>query len=267
MDAVIVIAPELDGTLERILSIMRMAGVKVLAGDSRFIHSACDQWHTCNAWKSTGVRHPETWLLSEFLTERQATQQNGIEHSGAWVVKRRDSAGCVGQRRYRDLDSLFGDVFLSTELASERERWIVQPWIDGIPASLAMMCHEEERWILGCFEQRMESTTEGEATRFGYSGGSGPISGIPLNRLREFAVQALNALPGQPSGWNGIDFIIEPDGSWTAIEVNPRLTSSYLGYRKWYGPELAKSWILGVPPSGLDKEFPRLSFSLANWEG
>ncbi len=280
-DAVIIIAPELDGTLERIVSFMRDQGLTVLAGDSCFMQTACDQWHTCSAWKSAAVRHPDSWLLSEYLNQQHPSDlpTNGpalTQHRGAWVVKRRDSAGCVGQRRYRNAGLLVEDIRKSSEFETGREKWIVQPWMDGTPASLAVMCHpgigRDAGVVLGCFEQRVEMITENDELDsgycgFGYAGGTGPVEGIAQEQLQEFADRVLRALPGQPQGWIGIDFMIEPDGHWTAMEVNPRLTSSYLGYRKWYGPELAKSWLRGIPPRGLFKEFHRVSFSLENWEG
>jgi predicted ATP-grasp superfamily ATP-dependent carboligase len=279
-DLVIVIAPELDGTLERIVSFMRDKGVTVLAGDSCFMQAACDQWQTCSAWKTAGVRHPETWLLSEILNQGHVPDQptNGREltrHRGAWVVKRRDSAGCVGQRRYRNSGLLVEDIRKSSEFETGREKWIVQPWMEGTPASLAVMCHpgigRDAGVVLGCFEQRVEMITENDELDsgycgFGYAGGAGPVEGIAQEQLQEFADRVLRALPGQPQGWIGIDFMIEPDGHWSAMEVNPRLTSSYIGYRKWYGPELAKLWFRGILPRGLAKEFPRVSFSLENWE-
>ena len=78
-----------------------------------------------------------------------------------------------------------------------------------------------------------------------YVGGNGPVEVDP-QELWRFARGLLRAVPGSRAGWIGIDFLMVPEGPWVALEINARLTSSYLGYRKHYGPMLADT-ILGCP--------------------
>ena len=78
-----------------------------------------------------------------------------------------------------------------------------------------------------------------------YVGGNGPVEVDP-QELKLFARGLLRAVPGSRAGWIGIDFLMVPEGPWVALEINARLTSSYLGYRKHYGPMLADT-ILGCP--------------------
>jgi predicted ATP-grasp superfamily ATP-dependent carboligase len=64
-----------------------------------------------------------------------------------------------------------------------------------------------------------------------------------------------------------VDFVIDPRGLWHAIEINARLTSSYLGYRKWLGHRLADAIVTGDVsrcPIGLQTE---CSFSVADFRG
>jgi predicted ATP-grasp superfamily ATP-dependent carboligase len=277
-DAAIVIAPELDGILPRIIARLRDAGISVLASDERFLTTACDQWRTCQTWQASAVRHPDTYLLEEFL-------RNADQHPDdrLWVLKRRDSAGCVGLQRFEGAGAIVSKAAQDRELRDSGNRWVVQPWIPGTAASLAILSGERNR-VLGAFEQQIEpgneeDSTEEDSTQWGYCGGSGPIPGLTLEALERFADDVLRAIPGKPQGWIGIDFIMEPDGQWCAIEVNPRLTTSYLGYRKWYGHRLAGSWASGQDfersvdsdrgnslPQDL-QEFPRVRFSVEAFEG
>jgi predicted ATP-grasp superfamily ATP-dependent carboligase len=78
-----------------------------------------------------------------------------------------------------------------------------------------------------------------------YIGGQGPLDCDP-DRLSRFAQNLLEAIPGKSAGWVGIDFLILPDQHWIPLEINARLTSSYLGYRMLYGPQLACG-LLGDP--------------------
>ena len=77
-----------------------------------------------------------------------------------------------------------------------------------------------------------------------YLGGSGPLVTVSSEKLKIWVEQIRSALPSGAMGWIGIDFVIPPLDSGTNdlvfIEVNPRLTTSYLGYRKWFGHELAE---------------------------
>lgn len=265
-DAAIVIAPELDGILPQITHRLRNHGISVLAGDELFVATACDQLRTCQAWHTANVRHPETYLLEEFLRIAPA----GVEKLG-WVVKRRDSAGCVGQQRFETTSRLVQEALRRSDLRNSPDRWVVQPWVLGTPVSLAALCEEtsrgEEIRVLGAFEQHFAACSSEQETGWGYAGGAGPVPGVTQKALDRFADEALHAIPGKPRGWVGIDFVIEPDGSYCAIEVNPRLTTSYLGYRKWYGPRLAGSWAHGnLPPPEL-REFPRVCFSVEGFEG
>ncbi|MFO0012768.1 MAG: ATP-grasp domain-containing protein [Planctomycetota bacterium] len=259
-DAAIVIAPELDGALSQIIARLRDAGLEILAGDKAFLAATCDQWNTCQAWQARNVRHPRTRLLEEFL-------HNDLDPgpSHLWVVKRRDSAGCVGQRRMADTRSVAREALRCSQ-SNSADRWVVQPWISGQAASLAALVGQEIR-VVGAFRQRFETIVEDGETGWGYSGGVGPIPGITQPALQRFASEVLHAIPGKPRGWIGIDFVIEPDGQWSAIEVNPRLTTSYLGYRQWYGHQLAGSWARGNPPPREPQDFSQVCFSLENFEG
>jgi predicted ATP-grasp superfamily ATP-dependent carboligase len=277
-NAAIVIAPELDGILPRIIARLRDAGVSVLASDELFLTTACDQWRTCQAWRASAIRHPETCLLKEFLRNADRYPEDRC-----WVLKRRDSAGCVGLQRFENARALVNIVAQDRELQESSDRWVAQPWIPGTAASMAILSGETNR-VLGAFAQQIEPWYEEDATeeataQWGYCGGSGPVPGLTLEALERFADDVLRAIPGKPQGWIGIDFIMEPDGQWCAVEVNPRLTTSYLGYRKWYGHRLAGSWASGRElersvdfdrgyslPNDL-QEFPRVRFSVEAFEG
>jgi tyramine---L-glutamate ligase len=121
--------------------------------------------------------------------------------------------------------------------------------MSGRSASLAIVAHPGKACILGGFEQRIaiDGTRPQASREVSYRGGAGPIAGIAMRDLERFASQVLSALPNGALGWIGIDFLIPTESQswqdWIAIEVNPRLTTSYLGYQKWYGNGLAQRLI------------------------
>jgi hypothetical protein len=70
---------------------------------------------------------------------------------------------------------------------------------------------------------------------FNYLGGEGPLEGHLLPRAQGLALRAVEALGAGTGGYIGVDLILgdSADGSKDmVIEVNPRLTTSYIGIRQ-----------------------------------
>jgi hypothetical protein len=106
---------------------------------------------------------------------------------------------------------------------------IVQPFVAGRALSVALIVRGGDKpievWPVA--EQRL--TSDG---RFQYCGGRIPAHDIPTRQIRELAARAASALPGL-RGYAGLDIIVPDDApdQPLVVEVNPRLTTSYLGYR------------------------------------
>jgi predicted ATP-grasp superfamily ATP-dependent carboligase len=68
---------------------------------------------------------------------------------------------------------------------------------------------------------------------FRYCGGQLPLPEPPDDRARRLALAAVRTLP-KPQGYLGVDLVLgdDPQGHGDAIiEINPRLTTSYVGLR------------------------------------
>ena len=73
--------------------------------------------------------------------------------------------------------------------------------------------------------------------RFHYLGGELPLSSRLAPRARELASAACRSIPGL-RGYVGVDLLLdEQAGTVTVVEMNPRLTTSYLGYRRLALPQ------------------------------
>ena len=276
----IVIAPEIDNLLAFTVSHLREHGAIVLASDVLFLKATSDKLLFAAAMLDANLPHPSTQTLTSFLqslpTER--TGFAGVNQDG-FVLKRRDGAGCSDMKRFENDRSLAtwscsnllapqpseanqrteDSSWSLEERAQQGESWIVQPWLAGSARSLAVLAGRSH-WILGSVAQRIEHLPckdNASVSNVQYAGGFGPLDDTTIQQLELFANRVLNAIPGKPSGWIGIDFLI-PDGAkdwtqWVPIEINPRLTTSYLGYRQWYGGALG-DMLLGIQatPSSRD---------------
>ncbi|MFH5803487.1 ATP-grasp domain-containing protein [Alienimonas sp. DA493] len=132
------------------------------------------------------------------------------------------------------------------------EQLIHEQYIPGRPCSVAVINDTP----LPAGLQHIQ--IDGSPGRLSYHGGTVPAADVDQEAVRRLVGQVHAALPGL-RGWWGIDFVIpdEPfEGSFdpVLIEVNPRLTTSYLGYRALTPDNLAERLL-----------FPERSFPPLRW--
>ncbi len=172
------------------------------------------------------------------------------EHSHWWnwpqwpsVIKPRDGAGSQNTFLVRNSIELWNACCeLSVALKKKGERggktrtekllsFIHQPYVAGNALSVALLIAEDGSIIevLPVAEQHLS-----DDGRFRYLGGRIPadISDESAVAVQQLAQRACRAVPGL-TGYVGCDIVL-PNNSPTEpvlIEINPRLTTSYLGYR------------------------------------
>jgi len=246
-DCAIVIAPELRLLWQIILS-MRNQGCKIVAPSDEFIRYASDKWETYRRWQTNQLLTIPSALASDWIVDPNRMNSSELDSDG-WVLKRRFTAGGTDMQRFSSSLQLQQAV---SELQAPCD-WIVQPWVLGTPASLAVVGpldrNTQQPLVIGPCAQLFEPSTGC------YVGGYGPLQ-ADSQRPETFAKSLLHTFADEATtdrndammidGWVGIDFLILSDNRWIPLEINARLTSSYLGYRKQFGPLLANS-ILGNP--------------------
>jgi len=148
--------------------------------------------------------------------------QLSTENINSWVAKPEDGAGCDGIRLFDSIDDL-------TRWVKQDERYLnylAQPYQAGVAASFSMLCRNGKAWLLSCNEQHI--TSDGDHFR---------LSGITINgmtaywqRFETIARKIAKMLP-DALGYVGVDVIVdtENDDKIYVIEINPRLTTSYVG--------------------------------------
>ena len=128
--------------------------------------------------------------------------------------------------------------------AANAEGWagasLVQPFVFGLPASAAFLIGGPEPVAL--LPAGQDLAQDG---RFRYLGGSLPLPPALAARAVSLARRALVTIPGL-RGYIGVDLVLgnAADGSddWV-IEINPRLTTSYVGLRALAQTNLAEAML------------------------
>ena len=239
-DAIWPIAPETGGVLERLSAMAVEHHCTLLGSSPDAIHITTSKSTTAQILAECGVPVVPTYPASGPWPES----------AKGWVAKADDGAGAT-------------DIGLFDETGTMR-RWladdgrggadyVVQPYIEGEAASISMLARDGAAWILSCNRQHIAIEDGG----FRYSGGI--VAGLEEKRQAFAAIAAkiAAAIPGL-WGYVGID-LIETSSGPLVLEVNPRLTTSYVGLRAAIGHNpagLVLDLLAGAPTASIGEGPP-----------
>jgi predicted ATP-grasp superfamily ATP-dependent carboligase len=218
-DATYVIAPELDNLLAARCQAVLDAGGNLLNSSPEVIELCSDKLELAAVLERIGVATIPTRLFDP------ETPELGVESA---VVKPRFGAGSQNIFEVGNLESLRS---LRKVFAAEPEtrQGIVQPWVSGTAASAAALFGRggECRAVLPPAEQVLSLDQ-----RFRYLGGRIPFAQEWEGQIAR-TIRQVGAALGLFRGYVGFDFIVDSrQGQPVLVEINPRLTTSYIGYRQ-----------------------------------
>jgi predicted ATP-grasp superfamily ATP-dependent carboligase len=212
-DWTLLIAPETDGALLERSRLVLASGGRLLSPPPAVVEIAADKQRTAELLGRAGVPVPRgaVWHAGQPLP-------GGLDFPV--VIKPIDGCGSQSVRK----------VSSSAELSASFEGgpWRCEEYVGGLSASVAILCGPVSNVALPACRQRFDFNRP-----FDYLGGGLPLPNGLDRRARRLALAALGALP-QPFGYLGMDLVLgsNTDGSGDrVIEINPRLTTSYVGLR------------------------------------
>ena len=148
-----------------------------------------------------------------------------------WVAKPEDGAGCEGIRIFDTLEQVRDWLALEERYLS----YFVQPFQAGVAASFSFLCGGNQAWLLSANQQHVIS-----------DGQSFKLKGITINGMLaywqrfETIMRKLHKVLPDALGYVGVDVIIDPiNDQIYVIDINPRLTSSYVGMSRAIGHNAA----------------------------
>lgn len=141
-----------------------------------------------------------------------------------WVAKPEDGAGCEGIEIFDSLENLRNWIAKDNQYL----QYLVQPYQQGIAASFSMLCRNGKAWLLSCNQQYISC-----------DGRHFKLTGVAVNgmlaywqRFETIARKIAKMLP-DALGYIGVDVIVENENNKIyVLEINPRLTTSYVGLRE-----------------------------------
>jgi len=218
-DAVFLIAPETDGTLHYLTQMAGLEGSLVLGCGLASIKVSSEKMATCLALEAAGIATIPTYTLD-----------NWPKSHWIWLAKPNDGAGCSDTACFNNADDLQDWI----EQNDKQLTHVIQAYQPGDAASISCVMRKGKAHLLSCNTQEIEINNH----MLSYKGGV-------INGMREHwqafelvANQIAKALPDLV-GYVGIDVIVDND-EVIVVEINPRLTTSYVGLREATGKNPAE---------------------------
>lgn len=224
VDAVWLIAPETDGYLAK-LTALALKQNKIIMGCGLSAIEVCSsKLATYQLLKQSGVNTVETYSYVEWQ------KTDGI----TWLAKPDDGAGCEQTVCFDEA------VNLSQWLLAHKhaETHVIQPYLTGSACSISCVMHQGKAHVFSCNQQLI--TVKNNVLNY---------QGCVVNGMRQhwqkfvaLANQIAQLLPDL-AGYVGIDVIVsdnEKEETITVIEINPRLTTSYIALSEATGYNMAE---------------------------
>jgi predicted ATP-grasp superfamily ATP-dependent carboligase len=222
-DRTLLIAPEWNGELARRSRFVLAAGGKLLSPGPEFIELAADKHATAEHLRSQGVPAP----LGILIEPRRALPR---DFPFPAVLKPRDGAGSQGLRLFAT----------AKDFVAKQSSFRLEQYHPGTAASVAVLSGPAGHIILPACSQR-----QSQDGIFTYLGGETPLSSDLNAQARRLAEACLAALP-PATGYVGFDLVLGKDTTGendVVIEVNPRMTTSYVGLRALAKTNLAAAML------------------------
>ena len=219
-DAIMIIAPETDGRLQKLCAQLDDFQEKLISPNLEFVELASDKNATAQWLTQNGIRVPTGKQLDEIDFESKRPDLPA-------VLKPKVGAGSEGV--------LLIDNWVSFSPPTDRHQWRLENFVEGIPVSVSVLCGHRESKLLKPTGQNFDHAPFGN-----YVAATFPLADEIGQRATQLAARTIRVLPAT-QGYIGIDMVIASSDASDdcVVEINPRLTMSYLKLREIYSENLA----------------------------
>ncbi len=228
---IFIIAPETSKILYELTKLVKNSNKILLSTNLHGIKKGTSKILTYNFFKKSGIFTPKTYRIpyikkqldKEFILQKFKTLKCPI------VIKPEDGCGAESIH-YFEKESQILYFLRNYKLNSDKTRhFILQEFIKGEDLSISLLGNKNLNTIPLVLSVNSQNINL-KNIKSEYFGGYTPL----LNH-KEITKQLFNILKKinllKIEGHFGIDFIRKHDHSFSFIEINPRLTTSYIGLR------------------------------------
>jgi tyramine---L-glutamate ligase len=226
-DVALVIAPETDGILTELIAHTEKAAIPLLGSSSSAAATAGNKAVCGQLFRDVKLPTPETHKI-DFDAAPLLAKQIGFP----LVVKPIDGVGSEGVFLVNAPFDLSKALSRVRQVTSHNEI-ILQRYINGIHASVSLLAANGRFLPLSLNRQLIGPDS------LQYQGSQVPFEHEAGSRAIELACSAASLISGL-KGYLGVDLVLAEDGP-QLIEINPRMTTSYIALRQVAQYNLARA--------------------------
>lgn len=223
-----IIAPETSKILYNLTKIVKNYDRIILSTNLRGIKYGTSKISTYKIFKKKNILTPKTYLIP---LKNKSLNKDFILHTfkeleSPIVIKPKDGVGAESIHYFENESQILNFLMSRNARIENRRKFILQEFIEGRDLSISLIgTPHTDPIILSVNFQYIDI----KSIKSEYIGGYAPLENCKdiIQKLKVIT-KRLNSL--KIEGYYGIDFI-EKQNSLNFIEINPRLTTSYIGLR------------------------------------
>jgi len=247
-DLSLVIAPETDGVLSNIVNLAKSC-TTVINSSPDSIDSVSDKSRLFEVLSRNQIPTPKTRYQSVKDGFEAAVKVYG-ELSSTVIVKPAVGSGCESVSKVDNVNEL-SLYFKRMRSVDSNGHFIVQQYVEGVPVSVSLISNGRYATPVSLNRQYVSLSSSLDSSC--YLGGFTPFSHPEKDVAFSLARRVVELFSGL-KGYIGVDMIISPSGP-VVVEVNPRLTVSYVGLQKVSRINLAQVMALSVKGADITSSF------------
>jgi predicted ATP-grasp superfamily ATP-dependent carboligase len=246
-DAAYVIAPETDQMLQSLVESVEQTGVASLNCPASTIGKVVDKTVLHESLTKLGVPAPETITFSVADGVEEIKRAIHGKLRFPLMFKPSNDVSCCGLSVVKNENQVAGAVG-KIKRESSSKRFLAQEFITGAAASVSLISTGSDALSLSL--NRQDVTIGAPDAISSYNGGLVPFD-HPLRHSAFAVAEKIVKSFRDLRGYVGVDLVLTAEEA-VAIEVNPRLTTSYIGLRSVVNFNVAEAIVNAV----LKRELP-----------
>jgi predicted ATP-grasp superfamily ATP-dependent carboligase len=240
-DAIYVIAPETGQTLQSLVELAEQTGKVSLNCESSVIGKVADKAVLYENLQKDGFPAPKTVTLKTDDCLAEIKQAIERELSYPIVFKPADGVGCGGLSIVKE-ETQAEKAVAKIKAESKNKRFIAQEFIKGESVSVSLLSTGKKALALSLNKQNVTLAEPNDASS--YEGGIVPFDHLLKPEAFALTEKVVSSIQGL-RGYVGVDLVLTQTKPFV-VDVNPRLTASYVGLRKVVGFNVAQALVNAV---------------------
>jgi hypothetical protein len=245
-DGVYIIAPETGQTLQSLVQLVSQTGKLTLNCEASAIRKVSDKTVLWENLRKNGLHAPE--MMAFDVDSGLVEVKSAIKSKSSYpvVFKPADGVSCSGLSIVKEGAQIEAAI-AKIRAESAGQRFIVQEFIRGEAVSVSLLCTGAESLAISLNKQNIQLATPEVASS--YEGGVVPFDHPLKHEAFTLAKKVVGSSAGL-RGYVGVDLVLAEDKPFV-VDVNPRLTTSYVGLSRVAGLNVAEAMVNAVLKSKL----------------